>query len=78
MWDIRKVKWSLYNVKCFLSSPSSLAKSRDLNYPANLFHNCRVINQVGGWLLPEGVRGSLQEGLLELRGVGNILLLCYA
>lgn len=78
MWDVRKVKWSLYNVKCFLSGPSSLGKSGDLNYPANLFRHCRVINQVGGWLLPEGVRGSLQEDPIELRGAENFLLLYYA
>lgn len=51
MWDIRKVKWSLYNAKCFLSGPSSLAMSSDLNYPANLFRHYEMINQVGGYYL---------------------------
>lgn len=53
MWSIRKVKWSLYDVKCFLSGPSSLAKSSDLNYPANLFRHWRVVNQGGGHYLKE-------------------------
>lgn len=49
MWGIGKVKWRLYNVKYFLPGPSSLAKSSDLNYPANLFCHCEIINQVGGY-----------------------------
>lgn len=53
MWGIRKVKWNLYSVKCFLPGPSSLVKSGDLNYPANLFHHCKIINQVGGYYLKE-------------------------
>lgn len=40
MWGLRKVKWRFYNVKYFLPGPSSLAKSSDLNYPANLFCHC--------------------------------------
>ena len=53
MRGIGKVKWSLYNVKCFLPGPSSLVKSSDLNYPANLFRHSRIINQVGGYCLKE-------------------------
>lgn len=56
MWDIRKVKWSLYNVKCFLPGPSSLAKSSGLNYPAHLFRHREIINHVGGYYL-KGVEG---------------------
>ena len=53
MRGIGKVKWSLYNVKCFLPGPSSLVKSSDLNYPDNLFRHSRIINQVGGYCLKE-------------------------
>lgn len=51
MWGIKKVKWSLYNVKCFLPGPGSLVKSSDSNYPANLFRHREIINQVGGYSL---------------------------
>lgn len=53
MRGIGKVKWSLYHVKCFLPGPSSLVKSSDLNYPANPFRHCRMINLVGGYYLKE-------------------------